>query len=279
MLTVFQAIILGSLQGISELFPISSLGHSVILPALLHWQVDQSSDSFLSFVVLTHLATALALLAFFYRDWMRIIRDMANSVLERRMVSAHARIGFLIVVASIPAGILGFLFQTKLQLLFGNAQLVAVALICNGGVLYLAELFRSSAPRGADDRKLARMTWPQAIGVGFAQCIALIPGFSRTGTTMTAGLMNGFSHDNAARFSFLLATPIIFAAAVLKVPHILTHHGEWSPAIAGFIFAAVFAYLSVRFLTTYFQTKTLKPFALYCVVAGAVAFALLTLGI
>lgn len=279
MLTVLQAIILGSLQGISELFPISSLGHSVLVPALLHWQIDQSSDSFVSFVVLTHLATALALLLFFYRDWVRIIRDMISSLLSRRMVSAHARIGFLILVASIPAGILGFIFQTKLQLLFANARLVAVVLILNGGVLYVGELLRASAPRGADDRKLARMTWLQSIGIGFAQCLALIPGFSRTGTTMTAGLFSGFSHDNAARFSFLLATPIIFAAAILKVPHIISHHGEWAPAVAGFIFAALFAYLSVRFLTNYFQTKTLKPFALYCVVAGALAFALLTIGI
>ena len=279
MLTIFQAIILGSLQGISELFPISSLGHSVLLPALLHWQIDQTSDSFISFVILTHLATALALLLFFYRDWVRIIRDMAASIVSRRMVSAHARIGFLIIVASIPAGLLGLIFQTKLQLLFANAQLVAIVLIFNGAVLYIAELLRTKAPRGADDRKLARMTWMQSIGIGLAQCLALIPGFSRTGTTMTAGLMNGFSHDNAARFSFLLATPIIFAAAVLKVPHILTHHGEWSTAIAGFIFAALFAYISVRFLTRYFETRTLKPFALYCVLAGAIAFALLTLGI
>ncbi len=278
MLTLLQAIVLGSLQGVSELFPVSSLGHSVLLPALLHWNIDQSSDSFLSFVVLTHLATALALLLFFYADWLRIIRDMLRSVAQRRLVSAHARIGFLIVVSSIPAGILGFIFQTKLQELFADARLVAIALVLNGIVLFLAEYLRRSAQSGADDRKLARMTWLQAVGIGFAQCLALIPGFSRTGTTMTAGLFNGFSHDNAARYSFLLATPIIFAASIVKVPHIISHHGEWGPAIAGFICAAVAAYLSVRFLTKYFQTKTLKPFALYCVVAGALAFALLSLG-
>jgi undecaprenyl-diphosphatase len=279
MLTVFQAIILGSIQGISELFPVSSLGHSILVPALLHWNIDQSSDSFLSFIILTHLSTALALLSFFSRDWIRIIRDMIRSLIERRMVSAHARIGYLILVSSIPAGLLGFIFQTKLQELFASARLVAFVLILNGVVLYGAELLRASAPRGADDRKLARMTWMQAVGIGVSQCLALIPGFSRTGTTMTAGLLYGFSHDNAARYSFLLATPIIFAAAILKVPHIISHHGEWPPAIAGFIAAALFAYLSVRFLTSYFETKTLKPFALYCVVAGALAFALLTAGV
>jgi undecaprenyl-diphosphatase len=279
MLTYLQAILLGGLQGISELFPISSLGHSVLLPALLHWQIDQSSDSFVSFVVLTHLATALALLVFFYRDWVRIIRDMLRSVSARYMVSAHARIGFLIIVSSIPAGLLGFIFQDKLQALFADARLVAVILMLNGAVLYLAEILRARAPSGADDRKLARMTWMQSIGIGIAQCLALIPGFSRTGTTMTAGLMNGFSHDNAARFSFLLATPIILAAAVLKVPHIISHPGQWGPAIAGFICAAIAAYLSVRFLTRYFQTRTLKPFALYCVIAGALSFALLSMGL
>ena len=242
------------------------------------WNIDQSSDAFLSFIILTHLATALALLAFFYRDWIRIIRDMVRSIIERRFVSAYARIGALIIVSSIPAGILGFIFQAKLQELFASARLVAVVLILNGIVLYIAELLRAGAPRGADDRKLARMSLAQSIGIGIAQCLALIPGFSRTGTTMTAGLMNGFSHENAARYSFLLATPIIFAAAVLKVPHIITHHGEWSTAIAGFISAALFAYLSVRFLTGYFRTNTLKPFALYCVIAGALAFAILTAG-
>ena len=279
MLTYLQAIVLGSLQGISELFPVSSLGHSVLLPALLHWQIDQSSDQFISFVVLTHLATALALLVFFWRDWVRIVRDMFRSVVSRYIVSAHARIGFLIIASSLPAGLLGLIFQTKLQTLFAQARLVAVVLVLNGIVLYLAELLRKQAQNGADDRKLARMSWTQSIIIGLAQSLALIPGFSRTGTTITAGLLNGFSHDNAARYSFLLATPLIFAAAVLKVPHIISHHGEWGAALIGFACAAATAYLSVRFLTRYFQTKTLKPFALYCVVAGGTAFALLTIGL
>ena len=279
MLTYLQAIILGSLQGISEIFPVSSLGHSVLVPALLHWSIDQSSDQFISFVVLTHLATALALLIFFWRDWVRIIRDMLRSIAARRIETAHARIGFLIVVSSIPAGLLGLVFQSKLQSLFADVRLVAAVLVVNGIVLYIGEYFRGGSGTGVDDRKLARMTWMQSIGIGFAQCLALIPGFSRTGVTMTAGLANGFSHDNAARFSFLLATPLIFAAAVLKVPHIITHHGEWGTAIIGFICAAIFAYLSVRFLTRYFETKTLKPFALYCIAAGLIAFALLSMGI
>lgn len=277
MLTVFQAIILGLLQGVSELFPISSLGHIVLLPAVLHWNIDQSSDTFLSFVVLTHLATALALLLFFWRDWVRILRDMIRSIVNHRMETAHARIGWLIVVSSIPVGILGFLLQTKVQALFASPRLVAIMLVGNGIVLFIAEFLARGSIAGADDRKLARMSWTQSFTIGLAQCIALIPGFSRTGVTMTAGIGSGFSRDNAARYAFLLATPVIFAAALLKVPHIISHHGEWSPAIAGFLCAAIAAYLSVRYLTKYFQTKTLKPFATYCILGGIISLVLLSL--
>jgi undecaprenyl-diphosphatase len=277
MLTIFQAIILGLLQGVSELFPISSLGHIALLPALLHWNIDQSSDAFLSFVVLTHLATATALLIFFWRDWVRIIRDMIRSIINRRMETAYARIGFLIVVSSIPVGILGLLLQTKIQALFASPRLVAIMLIGNGLVLFLAEFLARGAVGGTDDRKLARMTWMQSFAIGLAQCLALIPGLSRTGVTMTAGIGSGFSRDNAARYAFLLATPVIFAAAILKVPHIIAHHGEWSPAIAGFLCAAIGAYLSVRYLTKYFQTRTLKPFATYCILAGIISLVLLAI--
>jgi undecaprenyl-diphosphatase len=248
-----------------------------LLPAILHWNVDQSSDAFLSFIILTHLATALALLLFFWRDWVRIIRDMIRSIINRRMETAHARIGFLIIVSSIPVGILGILLQTKIQALFASPRLVAIVLIGNGLVLFLAEFLARGAVGGTDDRKLARMTWMQSFGIGLAQCLALIPGFSRTGVTMTASIGNGFSRDNAARYAFLLATPVIFAAAILKVPHIISHHGEWSPAIAGFICAAIGAYLSVRYLTKYFQTRSLKPFATYCILVGIVALVALAI--
>ena len=275
MLTLLQALILGLLQGVSELFPVSSLGHSVLVPAVLHWKIDQSSDSFLSFVILTHLATALALLLFFYRDWLRILRDMYASVRNRRIDTAHAKIGWLIALSSLPVCLLGLLLQSKLQQIFAAPRIVALALIINGVILALAEWLRRGGDSGTNDRKLARMTWGQSFIIGCAQCIALIPGFSRTGATMTAGLGLGFSRDNAARYSFLLATPVIFAAAILKVPHIITHHGEWSAAIVGFVAAGLAAYLSVRFLTKYFETKTLKPFALYCIVAGIAAIFML----
>jgi undecaprenyl-diphosphatase len=276
MISYTQSIILGLLQGIAELFPISSLGHTVLLPALLHWNLDQASDQFVAFVILTHLATALVLLAFFWSDWMKIAVGMLRSLKERRIRSddTYAKLGWLIVVSTIPAGILGILFEQKLKELFAIASVVAIALILNGLVLYVAEVLRKKAPEGAaDDSRIAALTWKQAVIVGIYQCGALIPGFSRTGLTMTGGLMNGLSHENAARYSFLLATPIIFAAAVLKVPELFTGSGQaiLGQAVVGALCAALSAYFSIRFLTKYFETKTLKPFAAYCVLIGIIS--------
>ncbi len=276
MISYTQSIILGLLQGFAELFPISSLGHTVLLPALLHWNIDQASDQFVAFIVLTHLATALVLLGFFWSDWMKIIVSMLRSLRERRIRSddTYAKLGWLIVVSTIPAGVLGILFEQKLKELFAVASIVAAALILNGIVLYIAEVLRKKAPEGApDDSRIAALSWKQAVIIGIYQCGALIPGFSRTGLTMTGGLMNGLSHENAARYSFLLATPIIFAAAVLKVPELFTISGLsiLGQAFVGALCAAVSAYFSIRFLTKYFETKTLKPFAVYCVVLGAIS--------
>ncbi|MEO6536661.1 MAG: undecaprenyl-diphosphate phosphatase [Candidatus Paceibacterota bacterium] len=280
MITYAQSIILGLLQGIAELFPISSLGHTVLLPVLLHWNLDQSSDQFVAFVILTHLATALVLLAFFWSDWMKIVIGMLRSLKERRIRSddTYAKLGWLIVVSTVPAGILGILFEQRLKELFAIASVVSIALILNGVVLYIAELLRKKAPEGIhDDTAIAALTWKQAVVVGIFQCGALIPGFSRTGLTMTGGLMNGLSHENAARYSFLLATPIIFAAAVLKVPELFTGSGDsiLGQAVVGALCAALSAYFSIRFLTKYFETKTLTPFAIYCVLVGVVSLFLI----
>jgi undecaprenyl-diphosphatase len=220
MISCVQAAILGILQGVTELFPVSSLGHSILLPALLKWQIDQASPQFVSFVVLTHLATALVLLGFFWQDWVNIVRGLVRSLWQRRIEDdTYARLGWLIVVSTIPAGLLGLLFEKKLTALFAAPQLVAGVLILNGILLYVAEQLRKhAAEEKSDDAALARLSWPAAVGVGFMQCLALIPGFSRTGLTMTGGLWSGLSHGNAARYAFLLATPIILAASVLEVP-------------------------------------------------------------
>lgn len=279
MISYFQAILLGLLQGFAELFPISSLGHTVLIPALLRWPIDRSSDNFVAFLVLTHLATALVLIGFFWRDWVKIVLGLLRSLRERevRRDDIYARLGWLIVVSTIPAGLVGLTLQQTLENLFAAADIVAVALALNGLVLYGVELMkrRVRAEGPADDRELAALSYPQAVLIGLAQCLALIPGFSRTGAAMAGGLLSGLNHENAARYSFLLATPIIFAAAVLKVPDLFADGGQGvGEAFAGAICAAVTAFFSVRFLVRYFETKSLKPFAIYCVIAGIVSLIL-----
>jgi len=278
-LTYVQAAVLGLLQGVTELFPVSSLGHSVLLPHLLGWNVDLSSPQFVAFVVATHLATALVLFVFFWNDWMKIIGGIFRSLfrLKLREGDTYARLGWLLVASTVPAGILGLLLQKKIEGLFDSAMLVAGALILNGIVLFAAEYLRKRAQEGAaDDGKLAGLSWTQAVIIGLAQCFALIPGFSRTGLTMTGGLVSGLSHENAARYAFLLATPIIAAASILKVPSVL-HGGMLGQSLVGALCAALAAYVSVRFLTRYFETRTLTPFAYYCVAAGITSLLLFTL--
>lgn len=273
MLTFTQAAILGLLQGVTELFPISSLGHSVLVPEILGWQIDQASPQFVGFVVATHLGTALVLLGFFRRDWVRIIVGVLRSIYRRRIGGdRYARLGWLLIVATIPAGLIGLLFQTKLQTLFGAGIFVAVVLMVNGLMLFAAEALRKRAPAEvAQDEALAKLSFGQAILIGIAQTLALVPGFSRTGVTMTGGLLSGLSRENAARFAFLLATPIILAASVLEIPKMVAS-GAGGVALVGAVCAGAAAYVSVAFLTRYFKTKTLWPFAVYCVVAGALAF-------
>jgi undecaprenyl-diphosphatase len=282
LISYFEAILLGLLQGVAELFPISSLGHTVLIPAVLHWPVDRSSDNFVSFLVLTHFATALVLIGFFWRDWVKIVFGLLRSLKEReiRREDVYAQLGWLIVVSTIPAGFIGLMLEHVLENLFGAASIVAVALALNGLVLYAVELMkRRSGDEGPpDDRQLAALSYPQAVLIGIAQCLALIPGFSRTGAAMAGGLLSGLSHENAARYSFLLATPIIFAAAVLKVPDLFADGGQGvGEAFAGAIAAAVTAFFSVRFLVKYFETRSLKPFAIYCVIAGLVALVLVNI--
>src|SRR5204862_1318496 len=254
-----QSVVLGLLQGFSELFPISSLGHSVILPKLLGWDIKQNDSYFITFLVATHLATAIVLFGFFWRDWMRILRGLGRSLRDRGIAEddADAKLGWLLVVGTIPAGILGLLLEHALRHVFASARSAAFFLILNGLVLYGAERLRRRAPQpesGDPDRRIARrLSWPHATGVGAIQAVALIPGFSRSGLTMGGGLLVGLSNEDAARFAFLLATPIIGAAAVLKIPVLLGSDGNGvrGPAVAASLCAAVTAYLSVRFLMRY----------------------------
>ena len=271
-----QAIILGLLQGVSELFPVSSLGHSVILPKLLGWNIHQNDKYFITFLVATHLATAIVLFIFFWRDWMRILKGLGRSLRDRGIApdDTDAKLGWLLVVGTIPAGILGLLLEHPLRNVFASAKSAAFFLMLNGLLLFGAELLRRRAPQmdADDDARIARTVgWSGAFAVGAAQAIALIPGFSRSGATMGGGLLVGLSHKDAARFAFLLATPIIGAAALLKLPELFGHEGDGvrGQALVAALCSAVTAYLAVRFLMRFFETQTLTPFAIYCLAAGA----------
>jgi undecaprenyl-diphosphatase len=277
-----QAVLLGLLQGVSELFPISSLGHSVILPRLLGWNIHQNDSYFVTFLVATHLATALVLLAFFRHDWARILRGLGRSLRAREIgADTDARLGWLLVVGTVPAGLLGLLLEHALRNLFASGRSAAFFLIVNGLMLYGAERLRRRAQaaeesgnaEASDARIAGRVSWRAALIVGAAQAIALVPGFSRSGATMGGGLLVGLSNEDSARFAFLLATPIIGAAALLKLPDLLgsSGNGVRGPAFAGALCSAATAYLAVRFLMRWLETNRLTPFAAYCVAAGVAA--------
>jgi undecaprenyl-diphosphatase len=277
-ISYFQAALLGLLQGVSELFPVSSLGHSVILPRLVGWHIHQNDKFFITFLVATHLATALVLLLFFGRDWVRIVKGLGRSLRDREIApdDTDAKLGWLLVVGTIPAGLLGLLLEHKLRSVFASAQSAAIFLCVNGFLLYGAELLRRRAPvvEEEDDARIARtVSWRNVVLVGAAQALALVPGLSRSGATMGGGLLVGLSHKDAARFAFLLATPIIGAAAALKLPELAgsAGNGVRGPALVGALCSAVTAYLAVRFLMRYFERNTLTPFAVYCFLAGGAA--------
>jgi undecaprenyl-diphosphatase len=281
-----QAIIIGLLQGVTELFPVSSLGHSVIVPGLLGWHnivnaQSQNESFYLAFLVGLHVATALALLWFFRRDWVRIIGGFFRSLRNRRVETNDERLAWLLVVATIPAGIMGLLFEHELRTVFAKPELASILLMVNGAILAFGERVRRrsevralAVEHGVNDegaRRLDTLEYREAGVVGVSQILALLAGISRSGITMVAGLVRGLDHEDAARFSFLLATPIILAAGVYKLPDLLGHNGDHirGQVVVGSVAAAAAAYCSVRFLLRYFQSKNLNPFAWYCLTVGA----------
>lgn len=330
-LSYLQAVVIGLLQGVTELFPISSLGHSVLVPALFggswyHLVTESSTSSseespYLAFIVALHVATAVALLVFFWRDWVRIIGGFLHTLRVRRVETSTERLAWLIVVASVPVGITGLALEHTFRVLFAKPLAAAVFLTVNGLILLGGERLRRrseqrEAARGsgqlekgrgsgqpeairgpgqgqahtsyqahaapaatgasrsdvaaAHSRQLDTLEYREAAVIGLFQTLALLAGISRSGITMVAGLLRGLDHEDAAKFSFLLATPVILAAGVLKLPTLAGPAGEGihGQVIAGVLAAGVAAYLSVRFLTRYFMTRTLTPFGIYCLVAG-----------
>jgi undecaprenyl-diphosphatase len=289
MISYFQAIVIGLLQGVTELFPISSLGHSVLLPAWLGWDhlvAAQSADEsfYLAFVVALHVATAIALLVYFRADWARIIAGFLRTFRTRRIETPDERLAWLLLVATVPAGLTGLVLEHALRTLFARPFAAAVFLTVNGLILLAGERVRrraavrelivahpmAPADRGDEGRRLDTLDFKEAGAVGIAQIGALFAGVSRSGITMVAGLVRGLDHEDAARFSFLLATPIILAAGVYKVPDLAGHLGDGvrGQAAVGAVFAGLAAFVSIRFLLRFFQTRTLVPFAVYSLAVG-----------
>src|SRR3954464_11952685 len=320
-MSYFQAIVIAVVQGVTELFPVSSLGHSVLVPAWIggSWQtlVTQSSQAtsetsfYLAYIVALHVATALALLWFFRTDWVRIVagflRSAPRSLRARRIDAADPdeRLAWLIVIATIPVGVTGLAFEHLFRTTFAKPVAASAFLFVNGLILLAGERTRRAAEpappleaavlagarsgvavtagRSADDvvearasdARIAPMPMRDAVGIGSLQILALFAGISRSGVTMVGGLWRGLSHEDSARFAFLLATPVILAAGLLKVPSLFGHAGDHihGQAAVGFVVTGITAYVSVRFLVRYFETRTLTPFAVYSLIVGAASLA------
>jgi undecaprenyl-diphosphatase len=279
-MTTIQALIIALLQGLTELFPVSSLGHAVILPALLHWTLDERSLTFLPFLVMLHVGTAAALLLFFWRDWLALARG-ALGLADPQHVRESRHILMLIVIATIPAVILGYAFDSLFRTLFGTPVIAAMFLILNGLMLFLGERLRARSSM-TGDRAIADLTIVDALVIGCWQCVAFLPGISRSGATITGGLLRGIDHQASARFSFLIALPVIFAATAsqgLKLHHAHLGFTDLQPAILGAIVAGVTAFASLAFLMRYFRNHdnwAMGPFAIYSIVAGAGSLLALT---
>jgi undecaprenyl-diphosphatase len=341
-LTYLEAAVVGLVQGVTELFPISSLGHNVLIPALVggsweaHLDVASPESPYLAFIVGLHVATALALLVFFWRDWVRIAGGFISSVRERRVETADQRLAWMIVLATIPVGLVGLTAEHPFRVIFGKPIAAAVFLAVNGVILIAGERYRRresleadeqvsreaelvmaggqaarlpggpggrpaspagglASPAGgpaslggpaharprpdvpaeeqaalASDRRLSLVGYGKAIVIGSSQILALFAGISRDGVAMVTGMRRGLAREDAARFAFLLSTPVILAAGVLKIPDLFGPLGAGigGQILLGSVLSFVGAYFSVRFLVRYLRTRTLTPFGIYCLVAG-----------
>lgn len=276
---------LGVLQGATELFPISSLGHTVLFPTLFRWHnvvvwQSQPESPWLAFVVMLHVGSAVGLLIYFWRDWIAIIRAFFVTLGKRRIETPTERLAWLIITATIPVGILGLLLEHPVRVALAKPLSAAIFLIVNGCILLAAERYRRRAEvrelarrEGLNEegyRRLSTLEYREAAVIGTAQTTALIAGISRDGVVMTAGLVRGMDNADAARFGFLLATPPILAAGILKFSDLTGPHGNGirGPAIIAAVCAAITAVGTVHFLTRYFRRGNLRPFGVYCIVFG-----------
>jgi undecaprenyl-diphosphatase len=321
-LTYLEAAVVGLVQGVTELFPVSSLGHNVLIPALVggSWaqdlNVSKAESPYLAIIVGLHVATAIGIMAYFWRDWVRIIGGFLSSIARREVRTTDQKLAWMLVLATIPVGLVGLAFEHTFRVLFGVPVRAAIFLLVNGVILFAGERFRTSASRAADaqiaaereqreqrdgrlvpagmpgeaalhasgqravrqleisqateaDQRLAQGGYLPAVLIGTAQILALLAGISRDGVAMVAGMFRGLSREDAARFAFLLSTPVIFAAGALKFKDLIDKgHGIYGQVLIASVLSGVGAYLSVRFLIRYFRTRTLTPFAIYCMVFG-----------
>ena len=288
-MTYLQAIVIGVLQGVTELFPVSSLGHSVLVPAWLGWNHlvggEAADESFyLAFLVGLHLATAVALLVYYRRDWLAIGRGFIRTIRHRRIDGVDERMGWLLIVATIPVGVVGLVFEHSLRTLFAKPLAAAIFLTLNGLILLGGEQLRRrqrvpvvarslSAAAAPSGRAIEELSFTEGTVIGSAEILALFAGISRSGVTMVAGLLRGLDHEHAARFSFMLATPVILAAGLYKLPDLLGSNGDGlhGQILAGSIVAGLAAFGAVRFLERFFRANTLLPFAVYSLVVGALS--------
>jgi undecaprenyl-diphosphatase len=270
--TALQAIIMAMLQGVTELFPVSSLGHAVILPRLLNWGIDLKAPDWLAYLVVMHLGTSIALFVFFWRDWLSFLRSLISAPDAR--AKTDRRTFFFVVLATIPAVIVGSLFRKLLGDAFAAPAIAAAFLIVNGFILYFGDRIGEESTGS-----LGQLNWKGALAVGFAQCFALIPGISRSGATMVAGVVAGLKHSEAARFSFLMGAPIILAANVYEAPKLMKEGATLGGmAILSGIVAGIFAYLSLTLLMRYFRRhefEAMSPFAYYCWAAGVISLGII----
>ena len=290
-MSLAQALFMGLLQGATELFPVSSLGHSVLIPSLLHWSFKQSDPSFVPFLVLLHLGTAGALLIIYRSQWVDIIKSFFVAAVRGRIETPSERLAMLLMVGTIPAAILGVFFETRIKSLFASPYVAAGFLVVNGVLMLTFEQLRRRAERRAaldsktrieQEQSFAaaeRISFRAAALVGACQALAFLPGISRSGVTIGGGLLAGLRHQEAARFSFLLATPVILAAGVLEVPQLLASGVPIGEYIAAAILSGIAAYLSARFLLRYFRSGRLDPYGWYCIAAGLISLGLLALNL
>jgi len=277
-----QALFMGLLQGATELFPVSSLGHAVLVPSLLHWSFRQSDPSFVPFLVLLHLGTATALLVLYRTQWVAIIRGFFVAAIAGRIRNDSERLAMLLLVGTIPAAVLGVFLESRIKALFASPYVAASFLIVNGLLMLGFEIVRRRAERGASRAEqeshfadAERISFLAAAIVGACQALAFVPGISRSGITIGGGLIAGLRHQEAARFSFLLATPVILGAGLVEVPELFKSGIPLAEYCAAAVLSGIAAYASARFLLRYFRSGRLDPYGFYCVAAGLVGLALL----